>query len=61
MVSVWGRVPGLDEIVGRIDAVTTKDVRDMAETIAQSKAAMALYGPVDAAPDLAKLRERLAA
>lgn len=62
MVQIWDRVPGLDEIVQRIDAVTTGDVRDFAGFMAtQSPAAMALYGPVDGAPDLLQLQARRAA
>ncbi len=30
MISIWGRVPELEEIISRIDAVTTGDVRDFA-------------------------------
>jgi len=61
MVSIWGRVPELEETVSRIDAVTTGDVRDFAAKLTQGGAALALYGPVGNAPRLADLRERLAA
>ncbi|WP_420861067.1 M16 family metallopeptidase [Algirhabdus cladophorae] len=62
MISIWGRVPDLDEVVAKIDAVTVADVRDFAGTIAQNaSAAMALYGPVDDAPELSDLKARLAA
>ncbi|MDO6725660.1 pitrilysin family protein [Cognatishimia sp. 1_MG-2023] len=62
MVSIWGRVPGLEETVEKIDAVTDADVRAFAEHMAVSApAAMALYGPISAAPDLGKLQERRAA
>jgi len=62
MLQIWGRVPPLDEVVARIDAVTLAELRDIAEhTIAAAPAAMALYGPVDAAPALGALRERRAA
>lgn len=62
MVSIWGRVPGLEETVEKIDAVTDADVRAFAEHMAVSTpAAMALYGPISAAPDLGKLQERRAA
>ena len=45
-----------------IDAVTTGDVRDLAETMAaKAPAALALYGPVEAAPTLDALAERRAA
>jgi len=61
MVAIWGRVPQLDEVVGQIDAVSTTDVRKFAADMAQANAALALYGPVAKAPDLAELRDRLAA
>ncbi|MFD2739173.1 M16 family metallopeptidase [Sulfitobacter aestuarii] len=62
LVQIWDRVPPLEETVAKIDAVTTGDVRDFAETMAlAAPAALALYGPVDAAPSLAELQERRAA
>jgi predicted Zn-dependent peptidase len=60
MVAIWGRVPELDETVARIDAVGTGDVRALAADLTGGKAALALYGPVDGAPGLAELQERLA-
>jgi len=62
MVQIWGRVPGLEEVVEKIDAVTLGDVRDLAEKIAaRAPAAMALYGPVEDAPTLEALEQRRAA
>ncbi|MCA0919503.1 M16 family metallopeptidase [Pseudooceanicola nanhaiensis] len=62
MVQIWGRVPPLTEVVEKIDAVTLADVRSFAEKMAvQSPAALALYGPVSAAPTLEALQERRAA
>nr|WP_274610753.1 pitrilysin family protein [Rhodovulum imhoffii] len=62
LISVWNRVPGLEETVAHIDSVTTGDVRAFAGALAHSgQAALALYGPVDAAPALAALQDRLAA
>jgi predicted Zn-dependent peptidase len=62
MIQIWDRVPELDEVVQRIDAVTTGDVRDFAGHMAiAAPAAMALYGPVQKAPDLEKLQGRRAA
>ena len=62
LVSIWGRVPALDEVVAKIDAVTTQDVRDFAAGIAGgANAALTMYGPVENAPTLAQLRERLVA
>ncbi len=62
MIQIWGRVPGLDEVVKKIDAVTLADVRCLAEKIAQdAPAALALYGPVKDAPTLEALQTRRAA
>lgn len=62
MLQVWGRIPPLEETVERIDAVTVQEVRDFAaDTAGKSGSALALYGPVDGAPSLEALRERLAA
>lgn len=59
LVQIWDRVPPLEETVRLIDAVTTADVRALAEQLAvRAPAAMALYGPVDAAPSLVDLQER---
>lgn len=62
LVQIWDDVPPLEDTIARIDAVTTADVRDFAETIAgTAPAALALYGPIDGAPTLAELQERRAA
>ncbi|WP_299631734.1 pitrilysin family protein [uncultured Roseobacter sp.] len=62
LVQIWDRVPALEETVALIDAVTTGDVREFAESMASaSPAALALYGPIDAAPSLAELQARRAA
>ncbi|MCV6586284.1 MAG: insulinase family protein [Marinibacterium sp.] len=62
LVAIWGHVPALEDTIGRIDAVTTQDVRRFAEhTASRAPAALALYGPVSGAPDLARLSERRAA
>nr|WP_269751716.1 pitrilysin family protein [Pseudophaeobacter flagellatus] len=59
LVQIWERVPPLEETVALIDAVTTEDVRQMAEGLAlRAPAAMALYGPVSGAPSLAALQAR---
>ena len=60
-LAIWGGVPGIKEATARIDAVTTQDVRGYAERMVGAGSALALYGPVEGAPDLAALRERLAA
>ena len=61
MMSIWDRIPQLDEAVERIDAVTTGDVKDFAENLVTARSAMALYGPVEQAPHLEQLKARLAA
>ena len=62
LMQIWGRIPPLSETIEMIDAVTTGDVRDLAETMAaKAPAALALYGPVEAAPTLEALAERRAA
>jgi len=62
MLQIWGRVPDLSEVVSRIDAVSLSDVRRIAEqTASRAPAALALYGPVAAAPTLEALQERRAA
>ncbi|PTV95891.1 putative Zn-dependent peptidase [Rhodobacter aestuarii] len=61
-IAIWGRVPGLDEVSNRIDAVSVEAVRDYAgRMISQDRIALALYGPAQLAPDLEGLRRRLAA
>lgn len=62
MLAIWDRVPDPIETVARIDAVTDDDVRRIAEHLAvQARPALALYGPVSAAPDLETLQARRAA
>ncbi len=62
LLSIWGRVPSVEEAVVRIDAVTPEAVREHIAGMAErGRAAMALYGPVAGAPELDELRRRLAA
>jgi predicted Zn-dependent peptidase len=62
LVAIWNRVPPLEETIARIDGVTLGALRDHAAALAASgRSAMALYGPVAGAPDIARIRERLAA
>lgn len=61
-LSLWGRVPSVEETTGEIEAVNLAGVRAFAERLATgATTALALYGPVDRAPALGVLRERLAA
>ncbi len=58
-MQIWDQVPALEETVKLIDAVSTEDVRAMAELLAvKAPSAMALYGPVAGAPSLTALQER---
>jgi predicted Zn-dependent peptidase len=62
MIQIWGRVPGVEEVVGNIDAVTRNAVRDFAgHTISNAGTALALYGPVAGAPNIEVLNRRRAA
>ena len=62
MLSIWGRVPTVEEAIAKVDAVTTAGVRDFAARMAGGTGmALTLYGPADGAPGLHALRERLAA
>ena len=60
MVSVWDRVPDLDETIAKVDAVSTRDVRDFAIKLCENQnPALALYGPVGNAADLETLKHRM--
>ncbi|MEM7723986.1 MAG: pitrilysin family protein [Pseudomonadota bacterium] len=62
LVGIWNRVPPLEETVARIDDVSLDGLcRHGAGLVQSGRAAMALYGPVDNAPHLAQVTERLAA
>jgi predicted Zn-dependent peptidase len=61
LLAMWGRVPDADEAVAKIDAVTMDGVRGYAGRMIGAKVALALYGPVGAAPGIETIREGLAA
>ncbi|MEL7116583.1 MAG: pitrilysin family protein [Pseudomonadota bacterium] len=62
LIAIWGRVPDLDEVIAKIDAVTPEAVRAMAASlVTQARPALTMYGPVQAAPSLDDVRGRLAA
>lgn len=62
LISIWGRVPDIDEVIAKIDRVGVTEVRNFAGHVAEAgQAAMTIYGPVNDAPHLRLLRERLAA
>ncbi|MCC5988530.1 MAG: insulinase family protein [Pararhodobacter sp.] len=62
LLAIWDKVPSLEETVEKIEAVDLAALRAYGERTAEAaQMAMALYGPVKAAPELGRLRERLAA
>ncbi|MCP5038372.1 MAG: insulinase family protein [Rhodobacteraceae bacterium] len=62
LVMIWNRIPPISETIAKIDAVSVSGVRDFAGDLAGSgRAALALYGPAQAAPGLETLRTRLVA
>lgn len=62
LLAIWDRVPTVEEAVARIDAVDLPAIRTYAErTVSEARMAMALYGPVEQAPELGALRDRLVA
>ncbi|MCB6178788.1 insulinase family protein [Rhodobacter sp. Har01] len=61
LLSIWGRVPDLDEAVARIDAVSLQGVRDWGGHVLGAGAALAVYGPVEQAPGVEAIREALSA
>ena len=60
-VSIFDRVPPLDEVIAKIDAVDAKRVKNFAADLCVKPPALALYGPVADAPDVAQIAKRLAA
>ena len=59
LLSIWGRVPDVAEAVAKIDAVDTAAVRGYAAELTAAKAALAVYGPVAAAPGIDEVRRGL--
>lgn len=59
LLAIYGRVPTVDEAVAKIDAVSLPAVRSYAEALTAAPAALALYGPVEAAPGLEEIRAGL--
>jgi predicted Zn-dependent peptidase len=60
LLAIHGRVPEVEEVVAKLDAVTVADVRAYAEGLTTAGAALALYGPVAKAPGLEAIRSQLA-
>lgn len=62
MIAIWDRIPDLDEVITRVDAVTVEQVRAFAAgMVERGDMAMATYGPVADDFDLSRLQARLAA
>ncbi|WP_431300355.1 M16 family metallopeptidase [Tabrizicola sp. BL-A-41-H6] len=61
LLSIWGRVPDVDEAVAKIDAVSTAHVRSYAAELTTARAALALYGPVTDAPGVEAIKRGLMA
>ena len=59
LLSIWGRIPDVGEAVAKIDAVDTAAVRAFAADLTVARSALALYGPVAAAPGIAEVRKGL--
>lgn len=59
-VSIFNRVPHLDEVISKIDSVDATRVKAFAEGLCISPPALALYGPVSDAPNVGQLAKRLA-
>ncbi|MEL7149930.1 MAG: pitrilysin family protein [Pseudomonadota bacterium] len=61
-LAIWDRIPALEETVERIDSVTVDKTRALAGRMTVAgQAALALYGPVKAAPSVEDMTGRLAA
>ncbi len=61
-LAIWGRVQDVAETAAEIDAVTRAGIRTFAGGLSgRAQTALALYGPVERAPSLGSLRDRLAA
>lgn len=58
---IWGEAPDLARTMEKIDAVSVADIRAAAARLAAGRPALAWYGPVKRAPDLAAFEARLAA
>ena len=61
MLSVWGRVPPMEETVAKVDAVGVTEARAAAQRLAEAEPTMVLYGPVAGAGPEASFAKRLVA
>ncbi len=61
-LAIWGRVPDVAETVAKVEAVDVAAAREAAQRICEAaRPALALYGPVAAAPAAEEIAARLAA
>lgn len=62
MLTIWGNAPSLEETLAKIDAVTLADTHALARQLCTgAPPALALYGPVSAAPAWERVQAALAA
>ena len=61
LLSIWGRVPPLEETIEKIEAVDVARARAVLDRLRTSRPALALYGPVEQAGPVDRLAARLAA
>ncbi|RMH41203.1 MAG: insulinase family protein [Alphaproteobacteria bacterium] len=62
LMHIWDRIPPIEETIARIDSVDVTAVRDFARELSgRGGAALALLGPVEGAPAVDELLEKLAA
>lgn len=61
MLSAWGRVPPIEEIVAKVDAVGVAEAQAAAARMLSAPPALALYGPVERAGPVDSLVAQFAA
>lgn len=61
MLSAWGRVPPMEELIAKLDAVGVAEAQAAAARMLAQPPALALYGPVERAEPVEALAARLAA
>ena len=62
MLTIWNRIPSLDEVVAKIDSVNLEEVRDFARNVIQDKKpALSTYGPVSNVISFNELTDMLVA
>ncbi|MBV0911309.1 M16 family metallopeptidase [Anianabacter salinae] len=61
LVSIWDRVPTIEETIAHIEAVGREDVLAFARRTAEAPAALTVYGPDAKRAELDAIRQRLAA